>query len=42
MTLIKKNTEVSPRAIETTWRRIGELLQALTLREYSNYFRNAG
>ena len=37
-TLLRKAAE---RTVETTWRRIGELLQAFTSQECANYLRNA-
>jgi len=38
-TLVRKADE---RTVETTWRRIGELLKALQPQECSNYLRHAG
>jgi transposase len=38
-TLLRKAAE---RTVETTWKRIGGLLQAFTPHECANYFRNAG
>jgi len=38
-TLLRKS---DARAVETTWRRIGELLRCFTPRECANYFSNAG
>ena len=38
-TLLKKAAE---RTIETTWRRIGQLLECFTAEECANYFTNAG
>ncbi|MBP2490863.1 transposase [Rhizobium leguminosarum] len=38
-TLVRKADE---RAVETTWRRIGELLKAFSPQECSNYLRHAG
>ncbi|SIQ16600.1 Transposase [Rhizobium sp. RU35A] len=38
-TLVRKADE---RTVETTWRRIGELLKAFSPQECSNYFRHAG
>ncbi|MDP2733603.1 MAG: IS630 family transposase, partial [Hoeflea sp.] len=38
-TLVRKAEE---RTVETTWRRIGELLNAFTPQECSNYLRHAG
>jgi hypothetical protein len=34
--------EAAERTVETTWRRNGELLQAFTSQECTNYLRNAG
>jgi transposase len=38
-TLLRKAAE---RTVETTWKRIGALLQAFTPQECANYFKNAG
>jgi transposase len=38
-TLLRKAAE---RTVETTWKRIGALLQAFTPKECDNYFKNAG
>jgi transposase len=38
-TLLRKAAE---RTVETTWRRIGALLQCFTPAECANYIRNAG
>jgi len=38
-TLLRKSAE---RTVETTWKRIGAILQTFTAQECANYFRNAG